>query len=103
MTDRIGSLISLSRKAGKVQSGEFSVENDVRSGKAALVIISREASPNTKKKFRNMCSFYEVPEITYATKEELGRWIGCEYRAVLSISDEGFAERILDLHKAASV
>lgn len=39
-------------KAGKVQSGEFSTEKSVKSGRAYLVIVSEEASENTKKKFQ---------------------------------------------------
>ena len=28
---------------------------------AELVIVAEDASDNTKKKFQNMCDFYEVP------------------------------------------
>ena len=48
------------------------VEKAVKEGKASLVIISSEASGNTRKKFTNMCSYYKVPLYIYATKEELG-------------------------------
>ena len=36
------------------------VEKAVKEGKASLVIISSEASGNTRKKFTNMCSYYKV-------------------------------------------
>ena len=46
--DRILNLIGLAMKAGKVVSGEFSVEKCIKSGKARLVIIATDASENTK-------------------------------------------------------
>ena len=51
MNDRILSLLSLATKAGKTVGGEMLVEKAVKEGKASLVIISSEASGNTRKKF----------------------------------------------------
>ena len=58
--NRVLSLIGLATKAGKTVSGEFSTEKSVKTGKGLLVIVAEDASENTKKKFRNICSFYEV-------------------------------------------
>lgn len=55
------SLVSLATKAGKTASGEFCTEKEVKTGMAELVIVAEDASANTKKKFKNMCDFYEVP------------------------------------------
>ena len=55
--DKALGMIGLATKAGKIASGEFMTENAVKSGMASLVIVSAEASDNTKKKFRNMCEF----------------------------------------------
>ncbi len=85
------SLVSIAKKAGKIAAGEFQTENAVKSGKASLVIVSDEASGNTKKKFRNMCTFYEVPVYFYGGKVELGAAIGCEFRASVAVMDQGFA------------
>ena len=88
------SLISIAKKAGKIAAGEFQTETAVKSGKASLAIISSEASDNTKKKFRNMCTFYNVPIVFFGTKAELGAAIGCEFRASLAVLDEGLAGSI---------
>lgn len=90
MNDKILSLLSLATKAGKVVSGEFSVEKAVKSKKAGMVILSSEASDNTKKKFSNMCEFYQVPIYFYGTKEQLGRFTGKEFRASVAILGEDF-------------
>ncbi len=89
--NKILSLIGLSTKAGKTASGEFATEKAVKSRKAYLVIISSEASGNTKKKFANMCDYYKVPWFVYGQKQELGRAMGKEFRASLAVTDENLA------------
>ena len=88
-------LIGLATKAGRTASGEFSTEKAVKTGKAFLVIVSREASDNTKKKFANMCTYYEVPICIFGNKEELGRAMGKEMRASLAVTDQGFAKAMV--------
>ena len=88
------SLLGLATKAGKVASGEFCTEKEVKSGRAALVIVAGDASENTKKRFRNMCSFYKVPIYFYKDKDTLGHAMGKEFRASLAVTDAGFAKGI---------
>ena len=88
-------------KAGKVVSGEFSTEKSVKSGQAQLVIVSGDASDNTKKMFSNMCEFYKVPRCFCGTKEELGRAVGKAMRASLAVTDENFAKAISEKLKQA--
>ena len=86
--------IGLATKAGKTASGEFSTEKAVKTGKASLVIVSEEASDNTKKMFSNMCTYYKVPLYMLGEKEELGHAMGKEMRASLAILDEGLAKAV---------
>ena len=90
--NKVLGLLGLAEKAGKVRSGEFSTEKAVKSGKAGLVIVSEETSDNTKKMFRNMCTYYEVPYFEFGSKEELGHATGREMRASLAVQDAGFSE-----------
>lgn len=92
--NKVLSLLGLAMKAGKVKSGEFAVEKAVKTGLAYLVIVSDAASDNTRKKFSNMCLYYEVPVYFYGSKEELGACIGKEFRASLAVTDENFAKAI---------
>lgn len=101
MQDKFMGILGLSQRAGKVKSGEFSTEKSLKAGKAKLVILAGDASDNTKKKFRNMCAYRQVPCFEYGTKEELGHAIGKEERSSLSIEDEGFMvqmKRILEVN-----
>ena len=88
-------MISLATKAGKTASGEFATEQSVKSFRAELVIVASDASDNTKKKFKNMCEFYEVPIFIYGVKDSLGHAMGKEIRAMLAVNDLGFAKGIM--------
>ena len=92
--DRIQSFIGLAAKAGKTASGEFAAEKAVKSGKAYLVIVACDASANSKKKFSDMCRYYKVPIVHYGDKEMLGYIIGKEIRAMIAVTDPGFAVKI---------
>ena len=93
--DRVLSMLGMAARAGRIESGEFSTEKAVKTGRGRLVIVAEDASGNTKKMFTNMCKYYEVPLVIFGTKEELGHWIGKAYRASICILDEGFAKAVL--------
>ena len=56
---KIYSLLGLSARAGKLKSGEFSVLEAIRSGKACAVIVSEDASDNTRS-FIDKCNYGSV-------------------------------------------
>lgn len=93
--DNVFQMLGLAAKAGKVASGEFMTENAVKSDRAALVIVAEDASENTKKKFTNMCEYYKVPVRIHGIKDELGHFIGKEFRASLAITDKGLAQAVM--------
>lgn len=93
--DKVISMVGMATKAGKTVSGEFMTEKAVKEGSAFLVIIASDASENTKKMFRNMCSFYHVPLYVYGTKETLGHGMGKEMRASLAVLEQGFSNAIV--------
>lgn len=100
--NKIFSLLGLAQRSGNLASGEFMAEKTVKSGKACLVIVSTEASDNTRKKFTNMCSFYQVPIYFYGSKEELGYYIGKEMRTSLAVTEQGFANKIRNYLEAGN-
>lgn len=92
--DKVLALIGLATKAGRTVSGEFMTEREVKTGRAALVVVAGDSSENTKKRFRDMCEFYKVPIYFYGDKDTLGHAMGKEFRASLAVLDEGFAKGI---------
>ena len=95
MDKKILSMLGIAKKAGKVASGEFLREESIRNGKAKVVIVSEEASDNTKKRFRDKTTYYQVPLYERFSMEALGKAIGSETRAVISVNDAGIARTII--------
>jgi ribosomal protein L7Ae-like RNA K-turn-binding protein len=95
---RLGSMIGLAYKAGRIRSGGFAAEESVRSGTAKLCMVSGDTSEGTMKKFKDMCSHKSIPMVLMdISKEELGHMMGKDLRSVVTVEDEGFAKRILEL------
>ncbi len=69
--DRVLSMLGMAARAGRIESGEFSTEKAVKSGRGRLVIVAEDASDNTKKMFKNMCDYYKVPLVVFGTKEDI--------------------------------
>ena len=92
---KVLSLLGLAARGRNLVSGEFSTENAVKDGSACLVIVSEDASANTKKLFTDKCSFYEVPFFILGTKEMLGRAIGKEMRASIAVTNSGLSDSIM--------
>ena len=95
--NKVYSLLGLAMRGRNLVSGEFQTIDAVRSGKAMLVIVAKDASENTRKLFHDKCSYYEVPVYEYGTKEELGQAIGKELRSSLAVCEEGLANAVAKL------
>lgn len=91
------SLLGLCKKAGKVVGGEVAVENAIRQKTTELLILAGDASGNTKKKFNNSAAYYEISLIEMGDKVSLGGAIGDEFRAILGVTDKGFAKKLMEL------
>lgn len=91
---KIYSSISLAMKAGAVANGELSVMEAVKTEKAVLVIIAKDASDNTKKLFTDKSSFRKIPIMEFGTKDELGKAIGKASRSSLAITNKDLAGNI---------
>lgn len=91
------SLLGLANRAAKIISGEELVIKEIRRNKAQLVILSRDASDNTKKKITDKCHSYGVPYRLVSDRYELGGAIGKDARVVVAVIDAGFAKRLMTL------
>lgn len=97
MNDKFFRMIGLSMRAGAVEVGEAKTEDRLRYGKSKLVIISKDASENTVKKFSSLCKNHGVPVVVAGSRELLGNYTGRDFAVVLSVSDEGFGKRLKEL------
>ena len=92
---KVLSFIGICMKAGKLVSGEYSVEKAVKGGQAGVVVVAADASANSKKQYTNMCTFYKVPLYFFSSKEVLGQALGKEYRASLAVLDDNMAKALI--------
>ena len=97
MNNKFTGMIGLATRAGVCVSGEFSVEQALKKGKAYLVIIAQDASDNTKKHFTDMCSYRNIPVVIAGEKQTLGKCTGKQFRASVGITDKGFADRLISI------
>jgi ribosomal protein L7Ae-like RNA K-turn-binding protein len=97
MTNRIYSFIGLAAKARALVSGDDTCEMTIKKGKAKLVIIAGDASPNTKKKFEEMCEYRHIDKRIYGEKEFIGKYIGKDVRSVIAVTERNFAGRLKEL------
>lgn len=95
--DKIYQMLGMAARARKIITGEDLVVREIRSGHAALVILSEDASANTRKKINDKCNTYNVEKHDFGGREDLGHAIGKEARVVLALTDRGFAKKISGL------
>ena len=91
------SLLGLANRARKIISGEELVLKEIKSGRAKLVLLSKDASQNTSKRIQDKCLYYKVPIVMINNREELGSAIGKEARVVVALNDAGFAKKLTSL------
>ena len=89
------SIFGLCMRSGNLVSGEEQTLKAVRNGSAKLVVLATDASAQTKKRFHDKCSYYGVKYVEFRSMEALGKALGKEKRAVLAVTEEGFAKKIL--------
>ncbi len=92
--NKIYSFIGLARKAGKLALGESLTEQAVKRGKAELVLITQDASDNTKNKIETAVYGRNIPMLQFGSKEKLGHILGKTFFSAIAVTDKGFAERI---------
>jgi ribosomal protein L7Ae-like RNA K-turn-binding protein len=90
------SFLGLIQKSGNLVSGSDVVEMEIKKKKCKLLIISMDASDNTREKFEKLARLYNVNYVTFGNKEEIGISIGKSSRSILSIKDENFAKGFLN-------
>lgn len=88
------SALGLAQKAGKLASGDTSVETSIKGHKAKLLIIATDVADNTKKNLKILAERYSIPAYEILTKAELGMAIGKAQRACIAVLDVNFVKMI---------
>ena len=92
METKMSNLLGLCRRAGKCACGASAAQFAIKSGKCKLMFIASDSGGSTKDKFLHMCEAENVEYITDYTRQQLGEAVGYKEKAVIGITDTGFAE-----------
>ncbi|MBR3106201.1 MAG: ribosomal L7Ae/L30e/S12e/Gadd45 family protein [Clostridia bacterium] len=89
----VSGLLGLACRAGQVALGADIALQEIRSGKAALLLLDAGASEGTKKKLLDACAFRSVPVYTLP-EDEISRSCGREGRMAAAVRKGNLAKRI---------
>lgn len=94
-------MLGLCSRAGKCVFGEAMCLSMIRSGKANLVLMDEDSSPNTKKRFQDACAHKNVKMLTFNRLHDASAAAGKPGRKLISISDQGFSKKLIGLYTQA--
>lgn len=93
--ERTYTFLGFAQKAGKLVSGENTVEARAKERSAKLILVAEDAPSHTKEKMANIAERYHVRFTEFGEKNRIGQSIGKSPRNVVLISDKELAEQIL--------
>ena len=97
MNDRLLSFLGLCKRAGYLISGADTVVRSMKDHKALLVLTADDFADNSRKSVAKAAEEYGVPmKPLRRSKEELSFALG-KHCGVVSVTDRGFADKILVL------
>ena len=97
MKDKIYNMLGFAQNSGNLVTGENTCEIYLNKGKVTLLIISHDASDNSKKKFINKCENLGVTYRIFGTRDEISQSIGKFNRPIVGITNKKFSRKIIEL------
>lgn len=95
--NKVKNLLSMAQRAGKLVSGDFIVEREIKRKKVSLLFMASDIANNNKKKYEELSSAFMIPTYSLFTKDELGQIIGKARRVIVAVEDHGFAKTLLKI------
>ena len=92
----VSGLLGLACRAGQIALGADTALQEIRAGKAALVLLDAGASEGTRKKLLDACAFRSVPVYTLP-EGEISRACGKDARRAAAVRKGKLAERMAEL------
>ena len=92
----VSGLLGLACRAGQIALGADTALQEIRAGKAALVLLDAGASEGTRKKLLDACTFRSVPVYTLP-ENEISRACGRDGRMAAAVRKGNLANRMQEL------
>jgi ribosomal protein L7Ae-like RNA K-turn-binding protein len=103
--DKLGGMLGLARKAGKLTFGTDRITDNIRSKQPYIILMASDISANTRKRIENCCKYYktEYGDLNM-TMNILSRYIGQSSAvSAVSITDKSFTAAILAIINSTTV
>lgn len=97
MCDKFLQFLGIAKKAHKIAQGYNKSEEFIKKRKVKLIIISNDISDVTLRKFNNYAKKYDIDIIKCYSSEILGAAIGAKQIGVISILDDGFRKKFMEI------
>lgn len=97
MNHKVLTLLGFAQKAGKIVSGETGCTASIKQKKAFLVIVSEDASDNTKNLIKSLCQTNRINCVEWGSKIDIGISIGKSPRAAIGVMEKRFADAIREV------
>lgn len=103
--NNILNFLGLARRAGKLSPGHDAAFDSVKRGRAKLILLANDASDRLVSEFEKSAKFdnrnIEVLKLG-STTSQIGEKLGRD-TAVMTVNDEGFAEKLIQMIKGGIV
>ncbi len=101
--EKIARLLGLAAKAGSLTPGLDATLQGLENGEVKLVVLALDAGRSTRRKIMLKTAQAECPLVEISSSENLTLWTGGnKWRAVLGVTDPGFANGIAAEAEAAA-
>lgn len=94
MNDKILNLLGIARRANRITIGFDSVKSSIKAQKSCLILFACDLSERTKEQVKNIAKCKTIT--TKYTAEEFFTALS-KRGGIISINDEGFSQKILEL------
>jgi ribosomal protein L7Ae-like RNA K-turn-binding protein len=94
--EKIAGALGLCRRAGKITAGTYLVKEEIRCGRAALVLIASDAGADAREKLSRLAAHKGISvRETPLTKSEMAQAIGKSGEAVCASVPKEFLNLVL--------
>ena len=95
IAEGVEGLVGLARRGRRLAVGFEACIQAVAQKKAALIILAKDLSPATAKRFRNKIEDSPLKVLVHGSKSEWGRALGREEVGIMAVLDKGLGEAIM--------
>ena len=93
--ERIYTFMGFAQKAGKLVSGENTVEARAKERSAKLLLVAEDAPSHTKERMAGIAQRFHLQYAEFGEKNRIGQSIGKSPRNVVLILDKDLAEQMI--------